>query len=527
MLRSLAAVAASFSLPLAAASGGISLEHVGTYSTNTFQLGGAEISAHDPGTQRIFTVNAATSSIDVIDVSDPANPVLVRAISILPFGGGVNSVAWHDGILAAAIEATVKQDPGTIAFFDADGLTLGSVPACALPDNVVWTNNGRYALSACEGEPNDSYTNDPEGGVAVVRVAGDRAAGTLELSVRIAGFQDWNSLPLDPSVRVFGPGSTPAQDFEPEYLTTSHDSKTAWVTLQENNAIAIIDIDEAAVVDVVGLGYKNHNLPGNGLDPSDRDSATGGAAIKIRTWPVSGMYLPDTLASFRVRGETYLLSANEGDAREYLGSPGYVEERRINDSRVVLDPTVFPNAATLKKNANLGRLRITTSQGDTDGDGDYDVLYSFGGRSMSVWNADVGLVADTGDEAEQVTAAAYPTGFNSTHNSNNSFDSRSTSKGPEPEALTVGHLWGRHYAFLGLERIGGIMIYDVENPTRPELIDYVNRRDFSGSPAAGTAGDLGPEGVLFIKADDSPTGQPMLVTSNEISGTVSMFNIVR
>jgi len=494
----------------------IALEVVGTYATGVYAGGGAEISAYDPATQRLFTVNAATSSIDILSIANPATPSLVGSIPLAGLGAQANSVAVKNGVLAAAIEASPKQSPGTVAFFDTNGNLLSAVTVCALPDMVTWTANGRFALAACEGEPNDAYTVDPEGGVAIVDASAG-AANITQADVRSAGFTQYNGA-VPAGVRVFGPNATAAQDFEPEYIATSQDSKTAWVTLQENNAIAIVDIANAAVTSVFALGSKNHLAAGNALDPSDRD----GPSISIANWPVLGMYLPDAIDAFDLNGTTYLVTANEGDSRAY---PGFDEERRIGATSVVLDPTAFPNAAALKSNAQLGRLKITATRGDTDNDGDFDQLHTFGARSMSIWSASGALVADTGDQLERLTALTGV--FNSDNAANNTFDQRSDDKGPEPEAVVVGKAFGRTYAFLGLERIGGVVVYDVESPAAPRFVTYLNNRNFAGNAAAGTAGDLGPEGLLYIKAEDSPTGENLVVTSNEISGTVTILRVVK
>ncbi len=246
-----------------------------------------------------------------------------------------------------------------------------------------------------------------------------------------------------------------------------------------------------------------------GLDASDRDSR-----INITGWPLRALYLPDSIASFRVHGRTYLVTANEGDAREW---PGLVEEARV--SALTLDATAFPNAATLRQNANLGRHTVTRTLGDDDGDGDFDRLFTFGGRSFSIWATDGSQVFDSGSAFERITATEAPAFFNAS-NTSSAFDDRSDNKGPEPEAVTVGEIEGHTYAFIGLERVGGIMMYDVTDPAAPVFVDYLNNRDFVG----GT-GDLGPEGLTFVSAHDSPNGRPMLVAANEISGTVTLYSV--
>ncbi|MFZ4784897.1 MAG: choice-of-anchor I family protein, partial [Flavobacteriales bacterium] len=331
----------------------------------------------------------------------------------------------------------------------------------------------------------------------------------------LAGFDDVKISFVDPSVRVTGQFglSTLTQDMEPEYISSSADGSFAQVSLQENNAMAIIDLETLVITDVVGLGFKDYSLPGNGIDASNQD---GG--INIQNWPVKGMYMPDAVASFSVNGETYFVSANEGDARAY---GGFNEEARV--STLTLDPTAYPNGTTLKQNANLGRLMSTRATGDSDGDGDVDQIYSYGARSFSIWNENAELVYDSGDQFEQITAQLDPTHFNSNNDDNTSFDSRSDDKGPEPEGVATGVIAGRNYAFVCLERIGGIMVYDVTNPQAPEFIEYFNNRNWTASDSDPASLDQGPEGLTFISKENSPNERDLLVLSNEISGTVSIF----
>ena len=501
----------------------ISLTEIGQHQTGVFDGGAAEIVAHDPRTQRVFAVNASAASVDVLDINDPANPLLIGTIDATAFGASANSVAVHHGIVAVAIEAEDKQAPGVVAFYDALDLSLlGSVSVGALPDMVSFTPNGRYLLVANEGEPNDDYTVDPEGSVSII----DLCNGAAHARVRTADFSKFNDSAVqlrDKGVRIFGPGASVAQDLEPEYITVSDNSRFAWVSLQEANALALIDIRRAEVIDILPLGTKDHSLAGNGLDASNKDDT-----INIANWPVHGMYMPDSIASYSYRGRTYIVTANEGDSRDY---DGYSEEARVKD--LDLDPIAFPNAAELQANENLGRLLVTTANGDADGDGYYETLYSFGARSFSIRDAFGRLVYDSGDEIERITAEVLPANFNSNNDDNDSFDSRSDDKGPEPEGVAVGRIEDRTYAFIGLERVGGVMVFDVTNPYRPEFTDYVNYRDFSVDaqlPDGSTnplSGDLGPEGLTFISAHDSPNGYPLLVVGNEISGTTTLYQIER
>ena len=916
----------------------ITLTPLGTYSAGQFDLGAAEIVAHDPKSQRLFVVNAQAATLDVLDIRNPADPVKITSLNMKPYGAVANSVVSFDGTIAVAVENNVKTDPGVVVFFDKKLEFVTKVTVGALPDMLVVSPDRNYLLVANEGEPNTNYSVDPEGSVSII----DLSRGVKKLAqsdVRNVNFASFNGAQLDSSIRIFGPGATVAQDMEPEYIAISADSKIAYVACQENNALAIIDIATATVKQLVGLGFKNHaettgrseiytfaqsglpsigttvagqeialggfsglffegidtvtgkyrflantdrgpnaeptgiirpfvlpnfkpeivrfeldratgaleiteriplqkspgvpltglpntalggnaNLPYNDevpvdllgnvlpldplgadlegvvVDPSDgsfwmvdeyrpaiyhfspagvlinrfvpqgtataagaapgtfgtealpailaqrrqnrgfeaaawdagklyafvqspirnpmalgnaaltamrnirivefdpatlktrqfiyildnadlgpepntradkigdavslgngeflaveRDDdslpgdaiaaiekkiyrfnlvgatdvsaltgfigATGktvdqltiaemiannirpvekilhvdlvqagysgvqkveglaaidpwtiavindndftvasitihpdgsftrnyvpetiqlgiievlqnsfdasdrDAKINIRPWPVKGMYLPDAVTAYQVKGETYLVLANEGDAREY---ETFVEAVRVGAGSVVLDPVKFPNATVLKNNSNLGRLNITSTLGRNPVTGVYEELYAFGARSFSIRNGAGALVYDSGDDFEWITALDYPANFNAS-NTSNDFDNRSDDKGPEPEGVVVGRVYGREYAFIGLERIGGVMIYDISDPQVPTFVDYVNRRDFAAPADASGVSDLGPEGLVLIEEDDSPNGKPLLVVGNEISGTTTIFQI--
>lgn len=482
---------------------------IGTYSTGIFDDSAAEIPAYDAASQRLFVTNAATNSIDVLSLSDPTAPTLINSINV---GGGINSVAFQNGILAAAIENANKQLPGQVSFFDIDGALLNSVTVGALPDMLTFTPDGNKVLVANEGEPNDAYTVDPEGSVSIIDISG----GIGSASATTARFNTFLPGDLNDSVRIFGPGASIAQDLEPEYIAVSENSDKAWVALQENNAIAILDLLTGEFTDVVGLGFKDLSDPANALDVSNKDGA-----IQFSTFDnLYGMFQPDAIAAYTAASKTYIVTANEGDSRDY---DGFSEEARVKD--LDLDPTAFPDAASLQEDDVLGRLKVTTTLGDTDGDGDYDELYAFGGRSFSIFDEDGNLVFDSGDEFERIIAEQIPDFFNAT-NDENEFDDRSDDKGPEPEGVTIGKIGGQTLAFIGLERIGGFMVYDITDPLSPFFLEYVNNRDFSGDPEAGTAGDLGPEGLLFVDAKDSPNGRAMLVVTNEVSGSTTVYSAV-
>jgi len=499
----------------------LSMAVIGTYKTGVFDEGAAEIVAHDALNQRVFVINADAATVDVLDINDPTNPMLMGTIDASSIGKVANSVAVYKGLVAVAIEADDKQAPGKVAFYDATDLSyINDVTVGALPDMVTFTPNGINVLVANEGEPNDDYTVDPVGSVSII----DLRYGAAYATVRTASFDKYNGMEdalREQGIRIYGPGASVAQDFEPEYITVSRNSRTAWVGIQEANAMAVIDIKTAEVTDLLPLGTKDHSLAGNELDASNKDDA-----INISNWPVHGMYMPDSIDSFAFRGRTFIVTANEGDSRDY---DGYSEEERIKD--LVLDPVAFPDAVALQDSAALGRLKTTTANGDTDNDGDYDQLFSYGARSFSIWSATGELVYDSGADFENITASLIPDDFNSTNDENGDFDGRSDDKGPEPEGLALGKIGKRTIAFIGLERVGGIMAYDVTNPYRVKFLNYINNRDFSvdaqldDDSVNPLVGDLGPEGLVFISASKSPNGKPLLVVGNEVSGTTTVYQV--
>ncbi|BDW88750.1 choice-of-anchor I family protein [Thalassospira tepidiphila] len=491
----------------------ITIVPMGEYRTGMLDESAAEIPAFDPVSKRIFVVNGADKVVDILDMSDPSELTKIAAIDLSTWGKGANSVAIKNGVVAVAVENSDKQAPGQAIFFDTDGGFISAVTVGALPDMIKFSPDGKYVLVANEGEPNDAFTNDPEGSVSIISMAGG-AENLSDDDVRTVDFKFLNDGKLPHGMRTSNPGtSSVAQDVEPEYIAVSKDSKTAYVSLQENNAVAIIDIETATVKNVAGLGFKDHSV--HAFDASDKDGK-----INIRTWPVMGMYMPDTIDAINIDGKEWVLIANEGDSRDY---DGYSEETRVG--KLTLDPVAFPTASTLQKDENLGRLKTTTAQGDVDGDGDFDVIYSYGARSFSVLDANGEMVFDSGDAFEQILATNYPNVFNSSDTENYSRDNRSDDKGPEPEGIASGYVNGTPYAFIGLERQGGFMVYDLTNPTNPQFVTYHSDRRFSGNPENDTAGELAPEGLLFVDAKDSPTGNAMLVVASEVSGSTKVYDL--
>ena len=509
------------------------IEPLGSYASDIFDRSGAEIVAHDAKTQRLFVVNAFSGQVDVLDVRQPAMPSLLFSIDLSDYGSAVNSVDVHKGLVVAVVENAVRTNPGRALFLDVNGRVLANVEVGALPDMVTFTPDGKRVLVANEGEPSDDYSTDPEGSVSIIDLP-NNIRHLTQARVRTARFDKFNDAQLDASIRIFGPGATVAQDLEPEYITVSKDSKTAWVTLQESNAIAVLDIKSGKFTELRGLGFKDHLLSGNELDVSDRDDR-----INITNWPVLGIYQPDAIASYEYRGNTYIVTANEGDARAYTGFNEESRFRALAGSKPVCPDSGrfnafyannemgITNLSQLRDNANMGRLTVTSATGLRADGSCYEDIYAFGARSFSIWTTDLEQVYDSGADYERITAEMFPDHFNSNHREN-SFDSRSDDKGPEPEGVTVAKLWGRTYAFVGLERIGGVMVHDITDPRAPVFVQYLNNRDFGAAPGTPEAGDLGAEGLMVIEAHKSPIpGVPLLAVANEVSGTTSLFRIGR
>ncbi|MFB9968413.1 choice-of-anchor I family protein [Sinosporangium siamense] len=504
-LLTAAPAAASASPAAKPVSGDLDLAFLGRYTTGTVAAGASEITAYDAATRRVFVVNAKAGTVDVLDISDPRTPRKVITLDT----PGANSVAVRKGVVAVAQQAAVKTDPGTVTLFEArTGAKIRDVQVGSLPDMVTFTEDGKQLVVANEGEPSSycpGQVVDPEGSVSIV----DVRQGT----VRTAGFTAFDSKAAElkeAGVRITGPGASVARDLEPEYITVH--GNTAWVTLQENNALAVVDLKKAQIRSVVPLGLKDWSK--SGMDASDKDGKTD-----IRPRPVKGMYMPDSIAHFRAQGRSYVVTAGEGDGRDW---ECHADEVRVKDLPLSLN--VFPDATTLKKDNELGRLNVAADS-PKDPSGVYTELRAFGTRSISVFSGSGRLVWDSGDELERLIESRLPAHFNTDNEANGTTDTRSDNKGPEPEGLAVGQVGRRTYAFVGLERVGGIVAYDVSDPRDPDLAGYVNTRNFSGSVAEGTAGDVGPEGVLFIPAKDSPTRKPLLVVGNEVSGTTAVYEV--
>ncbi|WP_316798678.1 choice-of-anchor I family protein [Pedobacter frigidisoli] len=456
----------------------------------SIDLGGetsAEISAYDPSTKKLFVVsNEGGAKVEVIDLTNYPTVTKLRTLTY-PANAGINSVAVNSGLLAVALDGADKQGNGDVVVLKTSDLSeVKKIAVGAMPDMVTFSPDGNYILSANEGEPNDAYTVDPLGSISVINVKNNYSVKTVDFS----GFESQKAALLAGGFRIYGPNASFAQDIEPEYIAVSADSKKAFVTLQENNGVAEVDIVSGTITKINPLGTRDISLSENAFDVSDKDNKT-----VLGTWPIKAFYLPDAISYFTTGGTSYLALANEGDTRAWKG---YDEEARVKSLR--LDAAKFPTAATLQLDANLGRLTVTKAFGDTDGDGDYDELYATGGRSLSILNASTGaLVANIGKDLEQhvIDAGKYD-------------DERSDNKGVEVEGVTVAQVNGKTLAFIGMERVDMIAVYDVSIPASPKFVQLFSTGD-------------APEGVLFVKPKDSPNGRSLVIVASEGDGTVKFF----
>ena len=528
-----------------------------------FDTSAAEIVSYDSCTDKLYVVNAQAQKVDVLSMDADSAPTSEGSIDLQSAAaasginiGAANSVSTHQGLVAVAIENADKQQNGIIALYRSDTLELiTTYTAGALPDMVSFSKDGRYIASANEGEPNADYSIDPEGSVTLV----DLTNGPLQATVTQIDFNAFNQgqprhAELTDKVRISAPNATVAQDLEPEYLTFADNGKL-YVALQENNALAAIDVASAQVDAILGLGGKPWYRAQ--LDASNKDKNIG----NLQSYAMlEGLYMPDSITSYTVDGNTYIVTANEGDGREYgikttqemcdekgfewdgddyQGTENYTTEKdfciayvdEVRGKKLDVDAN-HPLVGALKEKKQLARLKVIKPQGTLAAD---QKVQAFGSRSFSIWDESGELVFDSGDDFARIVLEQDPANFNSTNDNNQSGDDRSDDKGVEPEAIEVAEINGKHYAFVGLERQGGIMVYDVTQPKNASFISYLNNRDFTQPVCTkvdedgdcdndtynSKAGDLGPESIKYF----TRSGNHFIAVGNEVSGSTSVYRV--
>jgi len=546
------------------------------FSGNAFDTSAAEIVSYDSCVDQLYVVNAEEKTVDVLRMGDETQLVKAGTIDLDKAAeqagieiGAANSVVAKHGIVAVAVENADKQAKGLIALYRSDDLSLlNTFEAGSLPDMVTMTDNAQYIVVANEGEPSGDYKNDPEGSVTIIDLSAGVEGDAPQVSqVSFNGYDANSNELLELGVRLPRPfGASVSQDLEPEYVAITPEGK-AVVSLQENNAFAIVDIASKSVESIKGLGVKRWDADAK-LDYTNKDEVYAPSTVE----QMVGLYMPDSITSFVVDGETYIISANEGDGREYIFestqkacddfggdwdgddfAPGgddedaalymseeddciaYTDEARGKDLDNVADShplseASFGDGSIADKNG-LGRIKVVYADTDTEIAADDDIL-TFGARSFSIWNMDVEQVYDSGDELAK--RANTQTHFNASNDAHEN-DNRSDDKGVEPEAIETAVINGDVIAFVGLERHGGIAAYNVSNPEAPVFLDYLNNRDFSLDVCTAVdedaecdndiyntfVGDLGPESIEYF----SRQGEHFIAVGNEVSGTTTVFKL--
>ncbi len=513
--------------------GALSMRLIARYKAGNANPDGgiAEIVAYNSDNGKLYLVNGVEKTLDIVDISavqddgsvnlgpEEQNLISDKSIDLAEAiqkvagyetfeYGDLTSVAVntaHD-IVAVAVQAAGHNDNGLVAVLNYDGEIQQLYPAGKQPDMIIFAGNDTI-LTADEGEPREGYSEgatDPAGSVTVIDL---NDSDPVKASTQV-GFEDFDGQEL-PEFVLTKEDALPSVDFEPEYIALV--GNFAYVTLQENNAIAVLDIAEKKFVSLKGLEFIDHSEVALDLIKKGKEAV-------LKTEPgFFGVPMPDGIAATQIGDKTYVLTANEGDAREWNDFANViVTEESINGSEETEYETL--DSALIK--------------GLTDKD---TRKYLFGGRSFFIYEADdannLTLVYTSGSELEEITAQYVPGAFNSSHK-DLKVDNRSGKKGPEPENVITGVVDGKTFAFVALERVSGIMMYDISDPANAKFVNYINTRSLAMDvedgeegyeEALNAAGDLGPEGLDFIPADQSPTGGALLLVANEVSGTVSVI----
>lgn len=497
----------------------LELNKIASYSVGYSNPDGgvAEIVKYNKDNGKFYLVNGSTTppTLEIVPLAELGE--LEKEISIniqalaetegFVYGDltsvNVNTVAKEVVVSVAEAGTDVA---GKVLVLDYDGQYIKEYEVGVQPDMVTRTEDGRYILTANEGEPREAGV-DPKGSISVIDTTTDVVTNIyfddeslIDDSVIIRGASDDNG-----QITTQGTKADAITDLEPEYIALSKDGKLAYVALQENNAIATINIESKTLLSVKGLGFKDFNDAVNALDVHRDDK------ILLENVPFKGMYMPDGIATFEVNDTTYIVTANEGDA---TGWPERTNESEVGKLKAALDPDSPAAKFLATQGSKYDKLEAASGMPT-------DSIYVYGARSFSIWNSDtMTQVYDSGSEFERVVGQRLPEYFNAS-NSNATLDSRSTKKGPEPEDVKVGKVGSQTLAFIGLERIGGVAVYNVTKPDEAYFVNYSNTRDFS----TVTTMDSAPEGLEFISASDSITGKPLLLVAFEVSGTVGVYEL--
>nr|WP_245250599.1 choice-of-anchor I family protein [Youngiibacter multivorans] len=500
------------------------MEFVGRYDSGSGD-GGAVYTAYADKAEKLFVVNSSKKALDIVDLSGAGEDFTLDMTKRIAFDdvdglesiGEITSVVVDkkESFVAVSVAASVPQENGWVVFLDMKGNVTKVIGAGPKPGMMVLTPDNNTLLVANEGEPDDLYTTDPEGSVTVI----DVRSGVRKASAFTVGLE---GVPVEETVRKTDLAATWAESFEPEHITVAKDSKTAYVSLQESNALAVLDLKAMKFTGVFDMGVKDHSLPDSRLDASDKDN------INIAQYPVLGMYMPDDVELVTVKGKEYLLTANEGAWQNYSKWNDTITVNEIMAKGLLgLDASLYGGLEQTAIDAmvaaagfkdGLGRMTVSRLEGIGE-DGKYDALYSFGGRSFSVVDAkSMEKVYESGDELEEITAKSLYKYFNAS-SEDATRDARSDENGPAPQAIAAGEIGNTTYAFIGLGEVGGVAAYSLNDITDPKFVSYSASRDFGGNV------DSGPTDLLFVDAEKSPTGEALLAVACEASGTVALYEV--
>jgi len=486
------------------------------YESGTFNKSAVDRHGYDASTGKIYATDSDAVALRIFDFK-LNKYVLEKNISLSSLVNSVNDVAANNGLVAVVGDGSLSQLPGKVLLLDSLGQLLKVLTVGPHPVRVRFSDNGSRLFVSNQGLPEASYQSDPLGSISVINI-GANPSQISQNDHQLIDFQSLDTIAAPAGLRNFGNNGrqTFAQDLEPIGMAVDDSSFKLWASLSANNALARIDYGSLTLDTVLPLDYKDWS-DSVGLDASDVSQA-----INIRPYPaLKGMYQPTGLEVFEDNGQVYLLCANEGIMRQNAAFDEVVQVRDL-----FLEPSQFPNLAQLVSDSLMGRLRVTRTLGDPDSNTIYSELYAFGGRSLSVRDANGSILWDSGDEIARVLAAQQSQNFNSNQTSNNSRKSRSPFMGAQPNDLSVARLSGIPYAAVTLRQMGGFMLFDLSNPRQPVFSSYELQRDFSHSANDPRAGNLGPREITLVEGANSPNGLPLVIVSYASSGTLAVFTEV-
>ena len=484
-----------------------------TLKVGGFNTGATGQISYDYTTNQLYSVNQEKLGFDIIDYTDIFKPNFIQTVDVSGFINNIRSIESANGFVFVAGDGSSPQLPGKLLIYTSNGVYRKQFTLGVTPDRMKFSPDNITLVIANEGIPDSSYTTDPAGSVNIINTSSGINFLT-QADVKTVDFTLLDTTAYDPLIHIYNnAGQSPSQDLEPEAIAISPDNKKAYVVLQENNALAIIDLFSASLDTIFGLGYFDFGV--YTLDASDVASQ-----VNLASYPrLYGMHQPSDIEMFEDNGEYYLMTANQGAPRKYQG---YDETVRVKNQPV--DPSKFSNLQPLLQDTLLGRLNITSAFGDMNGDGLHDSLLFFGSRSFSILDSSGALNNSSADELALYISPFYDSIFNSSADNNASRKLRSDDMGTEPSAIAIGEVDGTRCYFIGLHQMGGIVIY-FGSGSNPGWESYNLDRNFSVPANDPMAGDLGPTDLEFVPANRTTLGIAQLFVANRVSGTISVYQI--